>query len=181
MKKRIQRREFLRGTLGAGAAMTSAVGMGGLLNVMQAAAQDSSDSSDYKALVCIFLLGGIDSFNVLIPTDNNYQAYSAARGPLAVGLNNVLPLTPDAGLNPMMPHLQSLYQNGNAAFVTNVGTLIEPVTKQQFNAWERGQNAALPVPKALFSHSDQIEQWQTAVPQGMSQLSGWAGRCAVCR
>src|SRR5262249_12630133 len=64
------------------------------------------------------------------------------------------------------------------AFVVNAGTLVQPITKAQFNAWENGQNAALPVPKALFSHSDQIEQWQTAVPQGMSQLSGWAGRAA---
>jgi uncharacterized protein (DUF1501 family) len=64
------------------------------------------------------------------------------------------------------------------SFISNVGTLVQPITKAQFNAWENGQNAALPVPKALFSHSDQIEQWQTAVPQGMSQLSGWAGRCA---
>jgi uncharacterized protein (DUF1501 family) len=64
------------------------------------------------------------------------------------------------------------------SFVSNVGTLVQPITKAQFNAWENGQNAALPVPKALFSHSDQIEQWQTAVPQGLAQLSGWAGRCA---
>jgi len=64
------------------------------------------------------------------------------------------------------------------SFVANVGTLVQPITKAQFNAWENGQNAALPVPRALFSHSDQIEQWQTAVPQGMSQLSGWAGRAS---
>ena len=64
------------------------------------------------------------------------------------------------------------------AFVPNVGTLIQPITKAQFNAWENGENFALPVPKALFSHSDQIEQWQTAVPQGLAQLSGWAGRAS---
>ena len=61
---------------------------------------------------------------------------------------------------------------------SNVGTLIQPITKAQFNAWEKGQDNVLPVPKALFSHNDQSEQWQTAVPQGMSQLSGWAGRAA---
>jgi hypothetical protein len=64
------------------------------------------------------------------------------------------------------------------AFITNIGTLIQPITKTQFNNWEDGNDFALPVPKALFSHSDQIEQWQTAVPQGLAQLNGWAGRCA---
>jgi uncharacterized protein (DUF1501 family) len=64
------------------------------------------------------------------------------------------------------------------AFIPNAGTLVQPITKAQFNDWENGNNLALPVPKALFSHSDQIEQWQTAVPQGQSQLSGWAGRAA---
>jgi uncharacterized protein (DUF1501 family) len=59
-----------------------------------------------------------------------------------------------------------------------VGTLVQPITKAQFNAWETGQNAALPVPRALFSHIDQVEQWQTAVPQGLQQLTGWAGRAA---
>lgn len=171
MNRRIRRRDFLRSTLGASAAMSSAVGMGGLLNVMQAAAQDSSDNADYRALVCIFLLGGIDSFNVLIPTDNNYQAYAAARGPLAVGLNDVLPLTSDAGLNPMMPQLQSLYQSGNAAFVTNVGTLIEPTNKTAY------ESRAVRLPPQLFSHSDQQFQWQTGQAD-LNASQGWFGRIA---
>jgi uncharacterized protein (DUF1501 family) len=62
------------------------------------------------------------------------------------------------------------------AFIANVGTLIQPITKAQFNAWEQGQNNKLPVPRALLSHADQMQQWQTAMPQGMAQLSGWAGR-----
>jgi uncharacterized protein (DUF1501 family) len=150
---------------------------------------------DNKALVCVFLNGGMDSFNMLVPWEQSaYNTYSVSRG--AFGSDGGLALDRNAlrqlaapsgnyGLHPSCMNLQAM-ANGTGvfagkrrlAFVSNVGTLVAPVTKTQFNAWENGQNAALPVPKALFSHSDQIEQWQTAVPQGMAQLSGWAGRCA---
>src|SRR6185369_14302557 len=151
---------------------------------------------DNKALVCIFLSGGIDSFNWLVPWEQSaYNTYSVTRGPfgsdggLALDRNAIRQLaapSADYGLHPACVNLQAMANGTGAfapygrrlAFVANVGTLVQPITKAQFNAWENGQNAALPVPKALFSHSDQIEQWQTAVPQGMSQLSGWAGRCA---
>jgi len=150
---------------------------------------------DNKALVCLFLSGGCDSFNVLVPWETTrYNAYSATRGPfgseggLALNRNALLQLAApanDFGLHPACAQLQQL-ANGTGtfagskrlAFVSNVGTLVQPITKSQFNAWENGQAAALSVPKALFSHSDQVEQWQTAVPQGMAQLSGWAGRAA---
>jgi uncharacterized protein (DUF1501 family) len=150
---------------------------------------------DNKALVCIFLSGGMDSFNVLVPWEQSaYNTYSVTRGAfgsdggLALDRNKLRQLSaPSAnfGLHPSCVNLTSMANGTGAfagkrrlAFVANVGTLVQPITKAQFNAWENGQNAALPVPKALFSHSDQIEQWQTAVPQGMAQLSGWAGRCS---
>ncbi|HTI71485.1 MAG TPA: DUF1501 domain-containing protein [Candidatus Limnocylindria bacterium] len=155
----------------------------------------ASSPPDNKALVCIFLNGGCDSFNLLVPTDaSRYRAYADSRGAtdspggLALRREALLPLaspSADFGLHPACVNLQQM-ANGTGvfagkrrlAFVSNVGTLIQPITKAQFNAWESGDNVALPVPRALFSHSDQIEQWQTAVPQGMSQLTGWAGRAA---
>jgi uncharacterized protein (DUF1501 family) len=194
MSKPISRRGFLK-QLNCAAVGSSAI-LNTLLNLKLAntvAAQ--SGPLDNKALVCLFLSGGCDSFNLLVPTDNTrYGTYSITRG--ASGSDGGLALSQgalralsapanDYGLHPSCANLQAMANGTGAfagkrrlAFVANVGTLVQPVTKAQFNAWENGNNAALPVPKALFSHSDQIEQWQTAVPQGQSQLSGWAGRCA---
>ena len=200
MSKPISRRGFLK-QLNCAAVGSSAI-QNSLLNLKLAntvAAQGGP--LDNKALVCIFLSGGIDSFNWLVPWEQSaYNTYAITRGAfgsdggLALDRNALRQLAaPSAnfGLHPACANLQAMANGTNTgspagafagkrrlAFVANVGTLVQPITKAQFNAWENGQNAALPVPKALFSHSDQIEQWQTAVPQGMSQLSGWAGRCA---
>ena len=188
----MNRRKFLR-QMNCAAVGTSAV-LNTLLNLRLAnsvAAQ--SGPLDNKALVCIFLNGGMDSFNLLVPWEQTrYNTYSVTRGAFGsdgglaldrTALRQLASPSSDFGLHPSCANLQAMANGTGAfagkrrlAFVTNVGTLVQPVTKAQFNAWENGQNAALPVPKALFSHSDQIEQWQTAVPQGMSQLSGWAGR-----
>ncbi|HEX5221647.1 MAG TPA: DUF1501 domain-containing protein [Verrucomicrobiae bacterium] len=200
MSKPISRRGFLK-QLNCAAVGSSAI-LNTLLNLKLANSVAAQGGPlDNKALVCIFLSGGIDSFNWLVPWEQSaYNIYSITRGPfgsdggLALDRNALRQLTaPSAnfGLHPACANLQAMANGTNTgspagafagkrrlAFVANVGTLVQPITKAQFNAWENGQNAALPVPKALFSHSDQIEQWQTAVPQGMSQLSGWAGRCA---
>ena len=192
--KPISRRGFLR-QLNCAAVGSSAI-LNTLLNLKLANSVAAQGGPlDNKALVCIFLSGGCDSFNVLVPYEQSaYNTYSITRGAfgsdggLALDRNALRQLTaPSAnfGLHPACANLQAM-ANGTGAFagkrrlsfLSNVGTLVQPITKAQFNAWENGQNAALPVPKALFSHSDQIEQWQTAVPQGMAQLSGWAGRCA---
>jgi len=194
MSDPISRRKFLR-QVNCAAVGSSAI-LNTLLNLRLAntvAAQGGP--LDNKALVCIFLSGGIDSFNVLVPWEQSrYNTYSITRGAfgsdggLAIDRNALRQLSApasDFGLHPSCANLHAMATGTGAfsgkkrlAFVCNVGTLVQPITKSQFNAWENGQNAALPVPKALFSHSDQIEQWQTAVPQGMSQLSGWAGRAA---
>jgi len=194
MSKPISRRGFLK-QLNCAAVGSSAI-LNTLLNLRLANSVAAQGGPlDNKALVCIFLSGGIDSFNVLVPWEQSaYNIYSATRGAfgsdggLALDRNALRQLTApsaDYGLHPSCANLQAM-ANGTGAFagkrrlsfVSNVGTLVAPITKAQFNAWENGNNAALPVPKALFSHSDQIEQWQTAVPQGQAQLSGWAGRCA---
>lgn len=142
--------------------------------------------TDFKTVVCLFLNGGMDSFNWLVPRDAaRHAVYSTTRGNLALTTGQLLSLNQDGGdgqlygIHPSCAGLQELF-NGlggdtakrRAAVLTNVGTLIQPVTKAQYLA----ESVALP--RALYSHSDQIDQWQTSVPQGMTQLSGWAGRAA---
>ena len=138
---------------------------------------------EYRALVCLFQSGGNDSFNVLAPYSgasathaSAYAEYAASRANLALAhetLHQITPLnTPGRtfGLHPSMPQLAALFEAGKAAFVANVGTLIEPVQN-------RAQVAAATkrLPLGLYSHSDQIEQWQTSVPHSRSGV-GWAGR-----
>ena len=195
--KPMSRRGFVR-QLNCAAIGSSAI-LNTLLNLKLANSVAAQGGPlDSKALVCLFLSGGMDSFNFLVPWEQSaYDIYASTRGVyasdggLALERQALRPLAaPSAhyGLHPACVNLQAM-ANGlgpfagppakrRLAFISNVGTLVQPITKAQFNAWETGQDAALPVPKALFSHSDQIEQWQTAVPQGLSQLSGWAGRCA---
>ncbi len=139
----------------------------------------TSDPNDYKALVCFFFGGGNDSFNMLVPKGPaEYSEYATARSNQALPQNSILPLNGShngktLGLHPGMPELQALY-NANPsrlAFVCNVGTLVEPTN---LAAYESG---AVALPSGLFSHADQIMQWQTSVPNQNTGL-GWGGRVA---
>jgi len=138
---------------------------------------------EYRALVCLFLSGGNDSYNMLSPYSgpssthaNSRTEYENSRGNLALPLGQVRQINPlntsgrTFAVHPQMPNLQARFEAGDAAFVANVGTLIEPVLNraQVFNASKR-------LPLGLYSHSDQIEQWQTSVPQSRSGI-GWGGR-----
>lgn len=130
-------------------------------------------TSDYKALVCVFLFGGNDANNTLIPFDTTgYSNYSSIRGPLTLAQGSLLQLAaaPNFALNPNLPDIQALFDNKNAAFVTNVGTLVEPLTRAQYQA---GQT----MPTNLFSHPDQQLEWQNA-EQSAATPTGWAGRIA---
>ncbi len=144
----------------------------------QLAAASTPPSGEYRALVCLFFAGGIDSFNVLVPrSSTEYGQYQTVRGALSLPQNGLLPLNPttspglDLGLHPALPGLQNIFNTGKAAFVANVGTLLEPVTPDQFN------NGVGRYPLGLFSHSDQIEQWQTGTSDIRSSR-GWGGRAA---
>ena len=133
----------------------------------------AQSATDYKALVCVFLFGGNDANNTLIPFDTTgYGNYASIRGDLALAQNTLLPLTPapNFALNPNLPDIQALFNSNNAAFVANVGTLIQPLTRTQYLA---GQTA----PTNLFSHPDQQLEWQNAA-QSASTQTGWAGRIA---
>ena len=133
---------------------------------------------DYKALVCIMLSGGNDSFNMVIPRGNTeYAEYAAARSNLAIPQADLLPISPTTtdgrtyGLHPNLTGLQQIFANGRAAFINNVGTMVEPVTKSMIESG--GAN----LPLGLFSHIDQAMHWQTAIPQDRSSI-GWGGRMA---
>jgi len=163
----VNRRSFIK--YAGMAAAGNAIGLRpfGALNAL------AQTSSDYKALVCIFLFGGNDANNMLIPFDaTNYAKYSSIRGPLALAQNTLLPLTPtpNFALNPNLPDIQTLFNNKNAAFVANVGTLVQPLTRAEYLA---GQTA----PTNLFSHPDQQQEWQNAAQSAVTQ-TGWAGRIA---
>jgi uncharacterized protein (DUF1501 family) len=136
------------------------------------------DTSDYKALICLFLFGGNDANNVIVPHDaNGYGSYAAARGVLAIPQASLLPLTlqngdgRDFGFHPNMPEMQTLFNQGKLGVVANVGTLVAPVTRAQYLA------GGAAVPPQLFSHADQSVQWQTSVPDVISK-TGWGGRMA---
>ncbi len=133
---------------------------------------------DYKALVCVFLFGGNDSFNMLVPRSTaEYDVYAAARQNLAVARDVLLPIQPltndgaQYGLHPGMPGIRDLFEVGRAAVIANVGPLIQPTTRDQY------LNRTVPVPPQLFSHNDQQDQWHTL--RGRAGIpTGWAGRIA---
>ena len=138
----------------------------------------AQSSSDYRALVCVFLFGGNDSNNMVVPMDDaSYRAYLSLRGNLALtGASLTAPVYSASQNAPYAFHsglteLASLFANKELAVVANVGNLVQPTTRTQY------QNQGAPVPLNLFSHSDQQLQWQTSIPSGHSP-TGWAGRAA---
>ena len=169
------RRDFMRfgcrtiSTVGAAAAF-------GQLGLLPAYAQAPPTAEDYKALVCIFMFGGNDSNNMIVPVGAGYTAYQNVRQNLAIPQASLLAVTTKAnqtyGLHPSLAALSPFYNvDKRLALVANVGTLVSPTTKTEF------QNGSKPVPINLFSHSDQQQQWQNAAPRG-GQTTGWGGRIA---
>jgi uncharacterized protein (DUF1501 family) len=159
------------------------------LRLMQGVASSDTPpaTGEYRALVCILLAGGNDSFNMLTPfsgpsatAGDSYAEYLASRSNLALlkTSNHLLEIHPTNtpgrtfGVHAAMPELANLFETGKAAFVSNVGSLIEPVQ----NRTQVAQNLKR-LPLGLYSHSDQIEQWQTSIPHSRSGI-GWAGRMA---
>ncbi len=144
----------------------------GLLASRAAAATD-----DYKALVCVFLYGGNDGNNTIVPIDTaGYQAYSNIRKTLALPQASLLPLTraggsASYGLHPSLSDLQTLWNSGHLATLFNTGPLVKPLSKTDY------LSTSAPKPGGLFSHSDQQQQWQSAISTAPSG-SGWGGRLA---
>ena len=173
------RRHFLTHSCSLGIA--SATVSSSLLQLGLSRTAAAQSAPGYKALVCILLAGGNDSFNMLVPTDNGqYAQYRNIRADLALEQSQLLRLPGTAsnglsyGLHPGMPELEALFSDGDAALIANVGTLLEPYDAQGV------ESGTARLPLGLFSHSDQINQWQTAVPDGRIG-QGWAGRIADIR
>ncbi len=172
----MKRRQFLTHSCSLGvAAATLSSTMLQLGLARHAAAQQSAG---YRAMVCILLAGGNDSFNMVVPIDADQHAeYENIRSDLALTRESLLPLSGfgtggrSYGVHPGMPELQALYANGDAAIVANVGTLLEA-----FDA-TAVENGTARLPLGLFSHADQINQWQSAVADRRI-AQGWAGRVA---
>jgi uncharacterized protein (DUF1501 family) len=135
--------------------------------------------ADYRALVCVFLYGGADSHNIVIPTaSSEWSAYAAKRGALAQQSASVVPLSPlNAGsrtfaTHPALPKVAQLFNvDRKLALVGNVGVLLQPTTLAQYNA------KSVPLPPQLFSHSDMQSHWQSGEP-ALPFSTGWGGRMA---
>jgi uncharacterized protein (DUF1501 family) len=133
--------------------------------------------SSYRALVCVFLFGGNDANNSIVPMDDvNFKAYSSIRGSLALTSADLTPTVYSTANTPYAFHsklaeLASMFSSKELAIVANVGSLVQPLTRAQY------QSQQSPLPMNLFSHSDQQLQWQTSIAQGNSP-TGWAGRVA---
>jgi len=170
----LSRRSFLR-------SVCTAVGMTSLASTvfdLRRIAAAAPLSGDFKALVCVFLYGGNDSNNVLVPRGTEYAAYAAARRNLALPQASLLSIAPLSGgggrswgLHPQLTGLRSLFNQQRLALVANVGPLVAPVTRAEYDAG----TAALP--PQLFSHSDQTVHWQTGLPD-QPVRTGWGGRVA---
>ncbi len=173
---RLNRRSFVRYASLAAAGNAAGLHPFGALNALAA-----GTTPTYKALVCIFMFGGNDSNNTLVPFDtadngtNGYTTYANIRGPLALPASSLLPLgagvNGDYGLHPSLPDIQTLFNQKKVAFVANVGTLVKHMTPAQFQA------GGMPTPVNLFSHPDQQLEWQNA-QQSSAVNTGWAGRIA---
>ena len=168
---KITRRNLLRLGLAAGPlGFAGRFGRFGMLNAM------AQDPADYKALVCLFLFGGNDSNNTVVPLNTaEYDAYRNVRKSLALTSASLLPVAARSGtpygFHARLTGMQQLFNDGSLAVVSNVGTLVKPVTRSDYMA----RTAALP--SNLFSHLDQQTEWQTASPL-IASATGWAGRVA---
>jgi uncharacterized protein (DUF1501 family) len=139
----------------------------------------AATASDYKAIVCVFLFGGNDYANTVIPTDNtSYAAYNAQRAALAYSqsqlagtlLNPTVPLPGGRtyAIAPELAPLMPIFNAGKMGVMLNIGTLVQPTTKTQYT------NRSVQLPPKLLSHNDQQSYWQSSNPEGAT--SGWGGR-----
>ncbi|WP_053043254.1 DUF1501 domain-containing protein [Thalassomonas actiniarum] len=182
---KMNRRQFLKNST----ALATATGLGSLTAVSSALSSFSAlaaTGDDYKALVCVFLHGGMDNHDTVLPYDQpSYNRYAQIRRSLVSQYqgqrdrNNLLPLNPDnaAGfggrafaLPPQMPGISNLFAQGNAAIIGNVGPLITPATQTEF------EQESVALPSRLFSHNDQQATWLSSSPEGA--VYGWGGAFA---
>lgn len=168
----LKRRQWLKFT---GSTLASALGATSLSSLMLSPAV--AQSSNYRALVCVFLYGGNDGLNTITPMDTTrYNQYASVRAHLALPQGSLVRLTgTDYGLHPSMSALSSVWNEGALAPVFNVGPLNRPLTKDEFRS---APSSSPIIPDSLFSHSDQQVLWETATTQAHTR-TGWGGRAAA--
>lgn len=182
LTEKISRRRFIAegacGTMGYGAMINTVA----QLQMIQSAAADTADPTvPYRALVCLFLRGGCDMNNVLVPIGSNPQkaTYLNDRGVVAVTEDSIATAgteinypsssNKEFGIHPSMPNLARIFNEQDAAFVTNVGTLAYPTTPANYDT--------IGLPRQLFSHSDQVSEWMSSISD-QPYSSGWGARVA---
>jgi len=177
-KQSKQRRDFLKRSACMALLGSGTAAMSGKLQLMSSAMAQSSSYAglnDYKALVCVFLYGGADSFSMFLPNDDDaFNQYAASRASLTVDRSTLLPTSGPVSFNPSLSRLHGLYESGDVALLANVGNLITPVTRNMVI------NQPNLVPDDLFAHNHQQDQWMkgnSSVPSSVVQ-SGWGGRMA---
>ena len=178
------RRKFLKAAAAGGVAYA----FGRTAGTVHAQMAGTGGFADYKALVCLFLFGGNDSWNMVVPTSTaEYNAYARSRGggtssSLAIDRASLLPVTrigqvagdPTFGFHPSMGGARDLFNAGKLAVMPNIGPLLRPTTKTQYQTAATTGHA---LPPQLFSHNDQQDQWHSL--RGKATVkSGWAGRVA---
>ncbi|MFY2764385.1 DUF1501 domain-containing protein [Arenimonas sp. MALMAid1274] len=171
------RRRFLAQSAQIALGSAAAWATMGQLQLVQAATRPQPD--DFRAMVCIYLFGGNDSFNMLVPrTASAYTQYQAARPALSIPQASLLPLNAlsgtggvDWGLHPAMAEMQALFNGGQAALLANVGPLVAPTTKATY------QNRSVPLPPELFSHVDQ-QAYSLSMGSETAAKTGWGARIA---
>jgi len=195
MGKHLNRRKFIKDSTCAAMGTTAiwnSIANLGAFNGLAGSDSTVTDAGDYKALVCVMLSGGADTFNILMPTgmgeggDVGYLHYEGIRTNLAIPQNEILGFNNanlvghqnftsaynSYGVHPAMADMKAVFDAGDLAFISNIGTLVEPLAS---NDEYRNSNKKRPL--GIGSHSDQRMQWQTSVPQSRNAL-GVAGRMA---
>ena len=185
MSQHTSRRSFLRAASGLAAAAAHPLGqrfslplatqLAGLGALAASQAHAATTNDGYKALVCLYMAGGSDSHNWLVPSDAaNYASYASARGELAWAAAKLQPITSAGqgsgrsfGMPQELAPLRNWYESGQMAWLANVGTLTRPITKADYQA-------GVGLPAKLFSHNDQAAMWQSLQPEGAP--TGWGGR-----
>jgi uncharacterized protein (DUF1501 family) len=175
------RRNFLRALSGLAASagipqhgLPLVTGLAGMAALASQSSQ-AATTNGYKAIVCLYMNGGNDTHNWVVPTDaSGYAEYAKARGELAWAADRLQGITVTGqasgrsfGMPVELAPLRSWYEAGQAAILANVGPLVRPITKAEYNA-------GINVPAKLFSHNDQASTWQSLAPEGAP--SGWGGR-----
>lgn len=185
MKKTTQlsRRRFLKQSTAVSLmGGLSILGIDGFLPGRQAYASTGLSTGSPKSLVCIFLRGGADSFNIFVPRGERYSEYSAARGNLAIPLSDLTMVTDPQygsfGFNTLLPGLHDLFNNGDLAVISNAGPLIQPLTKDDYLTAVANNDTGT-IPQSLFAHDAQQKLWQTGSGKINANLSfGWGGSIA---